>query len=68
MCHLHNTTNLIVAALTARVPAYAPHSGFQLGAPLVTRAGKIYTKEEEFDLAELLPFPPQRILEGSRDV
>jgi cytidine deaminase len=129
---------LIMAATAARDLAYAPYSGFQVGAALATSASKIYTgcnvenvslglticaersaiataiaqgskdfvaiavvtagkkpavpcgacrqimaefnpgmkiiaatvdgKVQEFDLAELLPFPSQGILEGSRDV
>jgi cytidine deaminase len=129
---------LISRASAARVLAYAPYSGFQVGAALATKTGKIYTgcnvenvslglticaersaiataiaqgskdfvaiavvtagktpaipcgacrqvlaefnprmkvlaatvdgKIQEFDLAELLPFPSQGILEGSRDV
>ena len=129
---------LISAATAARDLAYAPYSGFQVGAAVATNAGKIYTgcnvenvslglticaersaiatavaqgskdfiaiavvtagkkpavpcgacrqimaefnpgmkiiaatvdgKVQEFDLAELLPFPSQGILEGSRDV
>lgn len=131
-------TELIDAASAARLLAYASYSGFQVGAALVTEAGKIYTgcnvenvslglticaersaiataiaqgskdfaaiavvtagkkpaipcggcrqvlaefnssmkilaatvdgKAQEFGLAELLPFPSQGILEGSRDV
>lgn len=129
---------LIDTASDARRLAYAPYSGFQVGAALATSAGKIYTgcnvenvslglticaersaiataiaqgdkdfvaiavvtagkkpavpcgacrqvmaefnpsmkiiaatvdgKVQEFDLAELLPFPSQGILGGSRDV
>jgi cytidine deaminase len=123
---------LIGAASATRLLAYAPRSGFQVGAALVTNTGKIYTgcnvenvcaersviataiaqgskefvaiavvtagkkpaipygacrqvlaefnsnikilaattdgKKQEFDLAELLPFPAQGILERSRDV
>ena len=122
---------LIDAASAVRLLAYAPYCGFQVGAALVTKSGKIYTgcnvenlslglticaersviatdfvaiavvtagkkpaipcgacrqvlaefnpsikvlaatvdsKVQEFDLAELLPFPSRGILEGSRDV
>ena len=125
---------LIGAASATRLLAYAPRSGFQVGAALVTKAPRIYTgcnvenvslglticaersaiaqgskefvaiaavtagkkpaipcgacrqvlaefnsnikilaattdgKKQEFDLAELLPFPAQGILERSRDV
>ena len=129
---------LLGAASGARPQAYTPNSGFQVGAALATKAGKIYTgcnvenvslglticaersaiataiaqgskdfaaiavvtagkkpaipcgacrqvlaefnpsikvltatvdgKVQEFDLAELLPFPSQGILEGPRDV
>jgi len=129
---------LIDATSAVRLLAYAPYSGFQVGAALVTKSGKIYTgcnvenlslglticaersviataiaqgskdfvaiavvtagkkpaipcgacrqvlaefnpsikvlaatvhsKVQEFDLAELLPFPSRGILEGSRDV
>jgi cytidine deaminase len=34
---------LIGAASAARLLGYAPYSGFQVGAALVTQAGKIYT-------------------------
>ena len=130
--------DLIDAASVARQLAYAPYSGFQVGAALATKAGKIFAgcnvenvslglticaersaiaaaiaegskdfvaiavvtggkkpavpcgacrqvlaefapnmrvvaatiggQVQEFDLAELLPFPSQGILEGSRDV
>ena len=129
---------LIATASAARSFAYAAYSGFQVGAALITKAGKIYTgcnvenvslglticaersaiatavaegnkdfvavavltagkkpaipcgtcrqvlaefnpsikilaatidgKVQELNLAELLPFPSQGILEGSRDV
>ena len=34
---------LVEAAITARDMAYTPYSGFQVGAALLTRNGKIYT-------------------------
>jgi cytidine deaminase len=38
-----NYTDLIKAASAARQMAYAPYSGFQVGAALATRTGKIFT-------------------------
>ena len=65
-------TELIDAASAARLQAYAPDSGFQVCVALATKAGKIYAgcniEVQEFNLAELLPFPSQGILEGLRDV
>jgi cytidine deaminase len=38
-----NYTDLIKAASAARQMAYAPYSGFHVGAALATRTGKIFT-------------------------
>ena len=35
-------TNLIAAAISAMQQAYAPYSGFQVGAALLTKSGKIF--------------------------
>ena len=64
---------LIAAASAAQSLAYSPYSGFEVGAGLITKAGKILAaiidgKVQEFNLAELLPFPSEGILVGSRDV
>jgi len=63
-----STTKRIEAAVQVRASAYAPYSKFSVGAPLLTRSGKIFVgcnisgTTQEFSLTDLLPQPKQGIL------